>query len=285
MKISLNLKEDSKFKIKLRVPVWCTTYTATASGKKYVGTPGTFLEIERKWKNGDEINIDFDIPVNVVEDKSYKGFVAVKRGPQIMAVDGFLNNEVENLDEISVNIQKPAKLEAVAQSDIPKEWWGKQIYTCSALKPTDLKLVPYAEVGQIHHTDYHTLLRIDDGWKTADNDALSYQGSGWQVENNQSHFGGSVHQTKNEGDYAEFIFTGTGVELYTCSYLSPFFNTLDSTCLADIYLDGEYQGEFTLQAQHMQWQMFKKDNLKEGKHTLKIENKKYYAYIDYVRYK
>lgn len=285
MKIHLDVEEESNFNIKLRVPKWCSTFLASVNGKNYKGTPGTFLEIERKWSNGDVIDVDFDMPVKVIEDKSYKGFVAIKRGPQILAVDGFLNKDLKNLDEIAVDTLLPARLEQVDQSEFPKEWWGKQIYTSPMLKPLGLKLAPYAEVGQIHHSSYHTLLRVDDGWKTVDNKALSYSGSQWQIENNNAHFGGSAHKTNKEGDYAEFDFTGTGIELYTCSYFSPFNKELDNTCLVDIYIDGKYQGEFSLEAQHMQWQMFKKDDLEKGDHTIKVVNKKHHAYIDYIRYK
>jgi len=285
MKIQLKLDEPTKFNIKLRVPDWCSTFLASVDGNEYNGTPGTFLEIDRKWANYDVINVVFDLPVKVIEDKSYKGFVAIKRGPQILAVDGFLNKDVKNLDEISIEPQLVANLEPVSQKDIPEEWWGKQVYTSPMLHPSGLSLAPYAEVGQIHHSNYHTLIRIDDGWKNADNKAFTFHGSEWMIEYKDGHFGSSAHKTSNEGDYAEFEFTGTGIELYTCSYYSPFNEKLENTTLIDIYIDGEYQGEFGQEAQHLQWQIFKRDNLISGKHTLKIVNKNRSACIDYVRYK
>ncbi|MEI8059406.1 MAG: beta-L-arabinofuranosidase domain-containing protein, partial [Ferruginibacter sp.] len=54
------------FPIALRVPDWCTNYTATVGGKIYKGTADQFVTINKNWSPGEKIMISFDMPITMI---------------------------------------------------------------------------------------------------------------------------------------------------------------------------------------------------------------------------
>ncbi|MBV9126114.1 MAG: glycoside hydrolase family 127 protein [Planctomycetes bacterium] len=123
------------FTLKLRVPSWCSRYTASVDGQRVAGKPGQFLDLHRTWKTGDKIDVVMDMPVQVLKGgdqeplgKRYPHKVALQRGPQVLAQDS-----------------------QVTGSSFPKGWVGTQIYGIrvpQAGKDVKLILVPYADAGQ-----------------------------------------------------------------------------------------------------------------------------------------
>ena len=80
--------------------------------------------------------------------KSYPGYIAVKIGPQVLAIDQALNPEFTDLDKITLG--SPV-LKQLSKTLLPKGWIGSQIYSTKAFyngKPVELKLVPFADAGQ-----------------------------------------------------------------------------------------------------------------------------------------
>jgi DUF1680 family protein len=141
-KISIDVKssQKSKYTILLNVPSWADNYTAEVSGDIYTGKAGTFLPIERNWNLEDQIQVNVDMPLKVIPDNN-KGskLVAVKRGPQILALD-------ENIND---------------SKGLPQwGWQGNQVYTFSANQNgvvKDFMMVPLADAGQTM-ADYKVLL-------------------------------------------------------------------------------------------------------------------------------
>ena len=84
----------------------------------------------------------------LIGGKSYPGYIAVKIGPQVLAIDQKLNPEFTDLDNITLN--SPV-LKPLSQVLLPKNWVGSQIYSTKAFykgRPVELKLVPFADAGQ-----------------------------------------------------------------------------------------------------------------------------------------
>ena len=140
------------FPIALRVPDWCTNYSATVGGKIYKGTPDQFVTINKNWSPGEKIMISFDMPVAMIAGgKSYPNQIALQRGPQILAMDKSLN--AGHVHEFISN----AKTEIVIGSSnlknesdlLPTTWIGKQAYSIDVLnKQEKIILVPFAEASQ-----------------------------------------------------------------------------------------------------------------------------------------
>jgi DUF1680 family protein len=140
-KISIDVKssQKSKYTILLNVPSWSDNYTAAVNGDIYIGKAGTFLPIERNWNLEDRIQVNIKMVLKIIPDNN-KGskLVAVKRGPQILALD-------ENIKD---------------SKGLPQGWSGNQIYKFTANQNGIVKnfmMVPLAEAGQTM-ADYTVLI-------------------------------------------------------------------------------------------------------------------------------
>jgi len=147
--IGLNPATKSEFRLSLYVPAWCRNYKATVNSKNMDGVPGQYLNIEQFWDKNTVINVSFDMPVQILEGgKSYPGFIAIKYGPQVLAVDLALNPDLKDMDKIRLDL---SKLVPISKTLLPKSWVGSQIYKTKAYyegKPVDINLIPFADAGQ-----------------------------------------------------------------------------------------------------------------------------------------
>ncbi len=103
----------------LRVPDWCKHYTLSVNG-----SPSETMEekgyayINRDWQAGDEVSIDFDMPVEVVAAdprvKADEGRRAVQRGPLVYCAE-----QADNQTDIeSITLTDDTQLTAVCESDL-----------------------------------------------------------------------------------------------------------------------------------------------------------------------
>jgi len=147
--ITLNPKTKAEFLLALRVPAWCKNFKANVDGKSYNGIPGKYLNIDQTWNKNSIIKVSFDLNDQILDGgKSYPGYIALKVGPQILAVDQSLNPKIIDLDKLSLD---STKLSPASKALLPGGWIGSQIYTTKAFydgKPVDLILVPFADASQ-----------------------------------------------------------------------------------------------------------------------------------------
>jgi DUF1680 family protein len=139
----------AEFRLTLHVPVWCRNFRVNAGGRILSGVPGKDLDIEQTWDAKSTVLVSFDLNAQVLNGgKSYPGYIAVKIGPQVLAIDQALNPEFTDLDKITLD--SPV-LKPLSETLLPKGWIGSQIYGTKAFyngKPVELKLVPFADAGQ-----------------------------------------------------------------------------------------------------------------------------------------
>lgn len=88
--------------VKVRIPGWCAGWTASLNGED-ITCPAESLDkgylcIERKWKDGDVITLNFDMPVTAVAAdprvKADEGKRAIMRGPLVYCMEGIDNEDV-----------------------------------------------------------------------------------------------------------------------------------------------------------------------------------------------
>jgi hypothetical protein len=150
--LSVTCSKPGGFPVALRVPDWCTNYTAKVGEKLYKGTADQFVTITKNWKTGDRVIISFDMPVKLLTGgKSYPSRIALQRGPQILAVDGSLNSA--NVINLVSNVKEGVTIESAGLSDeskiLPAEWFGKQAYSVKVFNTNEkIILVPFAEASQ-----------------------------------------------------------------------------------------------------------------------------------------
>jgi DUF1680 family protein len=150
-KVTINLDPETKteFRLSLMVPSWSRNYLAFVEGKSFYGVPGKYLDIERMWDKNSVIDISFDLPVQILDGgKSYPGYIAIKNGTQVLAMDQSLNQELKDMDDITLG---SSSVNSIPKTLLPDNWVGFQIFVTSGFykgKPVDLKLVPFADAGQ-----------------------------------------------------------------------------------------------------------------------------------------
>jgi len=148
--ITVETSQAANFTVALRVPEWCTDYTAKVGDKVYKGMPNQFVTITKNWKSGDKIIISFDMPVQQIAGRqSYPNQIAFQRGPQILALDKSLNSEktFELLSTAKGNISAGNLGKINEFKVLPQNWIGKQAWSLNILNEK-IYLVPFAEASQ-----------------------------------------------------------------------------------------------------------------------------------------
>jgi len=148
--ININTEKEAEFTLSLRVPVWSKNYIANVDGTDFKGIPGQYLNIILKTGiKSSKILVSFDLDTHLLDGGiSYPGYVAIKNGCQILALDQSLNPEIKNLDNVEI---ESATISQLTSNSLPKGWIGSEIYSMNGFvdnKPIILNLVPFAEAGQ-----------------------------------------------------------------------------------------------------------------------------------------
>ncbi|MFA6456317.1 MAG: beta-L-arabinofuranosidase domain-containing protein, partial [Bacteroidota bacterium] len=152
MIVTVDPVRTSTFSLALRVPTWCSEFTALVGGKVFKGIPGEYLTINRAWRKKEKINVRFDLPVQTLSGgKSYPGRIAFQRGPQVLAYDGALNSvQLPDSTIQAINIQTPEF--NYVPNLLAKEWIGTQSYIIplpeNNTAKSSLVLVPFADASQ-----------------------------------------------------------------------------------------------------------------------------------------
>jgi len=137
------------FTINFRVPVWSANFKARIGGESYEGHKGGMLAIQRQWKAGDRVEISFEMPVEVLPGGiSYPNAIAIKRGPQVLAIDQGLNPGIDSVSSVTY-VGNSRLVDAGAA--IPAAWdWKEAFYLDAQINhiPKKIVLVPFAEAGQ-----------------------------------------------------------------------------------------------------------------------------------------
>jgi DUF1680 family protein len=167
-------------KVKLRIPGWCTHATLLVNGEPLNADiePDTYVEIERKWKKGDKIELSMDMHVKILEAnplvEESRNQIAVKRGPIVYCLEGadiegggkltdvVIPGDIE-FTPCSVTLQghQMTGLEGMARM-AESEAWGNQLYRemRSAYKEVKIRLIPYYAWGNRGETDMSVWLPV-----------------------------------------------------------------------------------------------------------------------------
>ena len=92
VRLTLGLKGSVRTQVRLRIPGWCREYAVSVNGQVVEPTlEKGYAVLEGKWKDGDVIDLEMDMPVEVVEaDPRVKEDVvkrAVQRGPLVYCLE------------------------------------------------------------------------------------------------------------------------------------------------------------------------------------------------------
>lgn len=145
IEIDINPEINTDFTVALRIPSWSKQVEVTVNGKNEKEVlPGSYLQIERKWKKGDKITIRFDLRARLVEQN---GAQAIVRGPIVLARDSRFNDGY--IDETSVVVSKDGYVELIPVK-VPEFAW--LAFTAPMVLGTDLE--GNGDAKQIHLCDF-----------------------------------------------------------------------------------------------------------------------------------
>ena len=110
--LKVGVKGSLKTQIRLRVPGWCDEYSVSVNGETVAPqVEKGYVVIDRKWKDGDIIGLNMDMPVKVVAAdprvKEDVGKRAIQRGPLVYCIE-----EADNKDGFdALRIAEDAKFD------------------------------------------------------------------------------------------------------------------------------------------------------------------------------
>ncbi len=83
VRLRISTAKETRFPLYVRIPAWTKNARLAINGKpvKFEPTPGTYARIERLWKDGDKLNIDFPMSVKVRQWAVNQNSVSVDYGP------------------------------------------------------------------------------------------------------------------------------------------------------------------------------------------------------------
>ena len=91
--LQVGLEKPEHFDLKLRIPGWSRSTRILVNGKEVRGVEaGSYLSLERPWRNGDSVEIDFDMSLHFwAGEREEEGKTSVYRGPILLAFDPAYN--------------------------------------------------------------------------------------------------------------------------------------------------------------------------------------------------
>lgn len=162
VKLQIENQESSNFAIALRIPGWCGAYSITVNGQKETKAPEKgYVLLEREWKNGDQILLDMDMPVEIVEAnprvREDIGKAAVMRGPLVYCLEEadngdqlqevYLKEEPEFQVDFEPELLKGVTVIKAKGKRVSREGWTDETlyrtYKGRKFEDTELKFIPY----------------------------------------------------------------------------------------------------------------------------------------------
>lgn len=102
--ITFEVLSDGDFVLRPRIPGWCLEATLEVNGEPRLDQlqPGTYAEVRRHWRPGDQLRLTLPMPVRRVEAHPYveenRGRVALMRGPLLYCGEQIDNPEIDIRD-------------------------------------------------------------------------------------------------------------------------------------------------------------------------------------------
>ncbi len=111
-------EQEEEFTLRIRIPEWASLSNVVVAGSPLElsqAEPGSYLTLQRRWKKGDEVALDFDFPLRAVPGaKEAAGKVSLYRGPILLAWDQRLGHYDEgDLPLVDMTVLKEHPLKAI----------------------------------------------------------------------------------------------------------------------------------------------------------------------------
>jgi DUF1680 family protein len=121
------------FPLKLRIPAWASGARVTVNGVAVRGEPkpGTFFELRREWRSGDQVVLELPMSWRLVKGRQRQaGRVAVMRGPQVFCLNPAQNPALAKTDGVDLGyltLNPSAFVEPIADRSVRPDGIGCRI--------------------------------------------------------------------------------------------------------------------------------------------------------------
>lgn len=180
IKLKFDKAPEKAYTVYLRIPEWSDNATVTINGKEenIKAEAGTYAEVKRVWKKGDEIALNLPLRPRLIESnplvEETRNQVAVMYGPMVYCLESVDIPSSSSIFDITIpsDIQLTPKaidiegnkiisLEGVAKKTTENDW-TKKLYreVKSPVENVKISLVPYYAWGNRGDYDMSVWLRL-----------------------------------------------------------------------------------------------------------------------------
>jgi hypothetical protein len=154
--ITVGLAAPQRFVLRLRIPYWSAHTIVKVNGKGVPAVSGSYLALDRTWKDGDKIELALDMSLHFwAGERECAGKTAIYRGPILLAYDPRFNPTAPDpLLPLSASGLRP---EIVRWSQCPEPWLLVKV---KAANGRAVLLCDFATAGATG-TRYATWLRVE----------------------------------------------------------------------------------------------------------------------------
>ena len=151
VKLKIEPSKARPFNLRLRIPGWSKKPTVRLNGAAVANvTAGHYLELDRRWKKGDVVELEFDMGVRFVTgDRETAGKVSLYRGPLLLAYDQRDNDFDETaIPSLDLSRLREAKM-VTADLDGPRSRRREEAEPSSQVSSRNIRLLMSAATANI----------------------------------------------------------------------------------------------------------------------------------------
>lgn len=124
--------QATRFTLRLRVPEWTEHFDVSVGSQRYRGIPRQMLDITQFWQPTSIVQIRMDLPTRVLSGApTYPDYIALQRGPQVLAIERRLNPDVTYLHRTA--LRSSQSVVSVTPVSAAADWAGRQVYAVEGL--------------------------------------------------------------------------------------------------------------------------------------------------------
>lgn len=123
VRLTVSPAESREFTLYVRIPGWAEGAAVAVNGSSMPGAKaGQYLAVQRKWKSGDTVTLNFPMNTEVVASNPRvaedRGKVAVRRGPLIYCMEQLDQPQGVALADVMISSSPAAKFTSESQPDL-----------------------------------------------------------------------------------------------------------------------------------------------------------------------
>jgi uncharacterized protein len=149
VKVSSDGDQPTQFKLRLRIPEWCTAPTASWPGQAEAPVEnGQYLAIDRLWSQGDTVELDLPMPPRLITPdqrvEANRDSIVFAKGPVQYCLETDATFPLEDVRMYVTADQVGQRVDEVFHPDLLGGVWTLHMPAWAGTAPIELTLIPWA---------------------------------------------------------------------------------------------------------------------------------------------